>query len=315
MTVGTSKTEAAETRRRGDDAHAPLRPRDRWIRRLLPLFVGAIARAPKFSLAPVARFASFVHRRIGGRDMRILRQNLERILELPHDTAEHRRLAFAVTRHQSASALETVRAIFRPGSVRFDGMERLRQLLRGAEEQGRGQIVITAHLGSWELVGHTSAVACQKPFHALAKPSRIAGVTSFLEEMRERMGAKVLWTGRKSILRDMLGALRRGETLGFVMDQKPEVGGGRDVSFFGIPTPFVVGPGALAARTGCPVIAVFCLRRGPFHFEVLCEELFPSGHEIKDEDRLTQAMADAIEAAVRSTPEQWAWTYRRWRFE
>lgn len=288
--------------------------RDRLIRRLLPGFVSLLARVPRIAFGPTARLASFLHRRLGGRDMRILSENLEQILGLPPGSAEHRRLALAVTRHQSASALETVRGIFRPGSLRLDGLDRLGELIGRAEAAGRGQLVVTAHLGSWELVGHTSALVGDKQFHALAKPSRIAGVTGFLEEMRQRMGTNVFWTGRKSLLRDMLGALRKGETLGFVMDQKPEIGAGRDVTFFGRPTPFVVGPGALAARTGCAVIAVFCLRRGPFHFEVECDELFASGHDQKDEQALTQAMADAIEAAVRRHPEQWAWTYRRWRF-
>ena len=210
--------------------------------------------------------------------------------------------------------METVRAILRPGSVRFDGLEKLQELTTRAENAGKGHLIITGHLGSWELVGHTAANACERPFYALAKPSRIAGVTAFLNHLREKMGTEVLWTGRKSLLRDMLRALRAGECLGFVMDQKPEVGAGREVVFFGRPTPFVVGPGALAARTGCAVIAVFCLRRGPFHFEVTCEELFPAEHGEKDEELLTQRMADAIEAAVRRAPEQWAWTYRRWRF-
>ena len=84
------------------DGGETLRPRDRWIRRLLPLFVGGLVRAPKFLIGPTARFASFLHRRTGGRDMRILAENLERVLGLPPESPEHQRLALAVTRHQAA---------------------------------------------------------------------------------------------------------------------------------------------------------------------------------------------------------------------
>ena len=303
--------------RRPDTTAGPpdVRPRDRWIGRLLPSFVAALCRAPKPLFAPVARLAAAIHRRPGSRDMGILHGNLENVLELPATDPRHGRMAKDVTYHQAISALETVRAIFRPGSVRLDDLERLAEMLGRAERAGRGTVIATAHLGSWELVGIAVTRVATKAFYGLAKPAKIAALTVFLEQMRARMDVRVLWTGRKALLREMLQVLRRGESLAFVMDQKPEVGAGREVRFFGRPTPFVVGPAALAARTQCAVISVFCVRTAPFVYRVVCEEIYPAEHGENDEQKMTQKMAAVIERAVREAPEQWSWTYRRWRFE
>ncbi len=299
------------------DPELPERPRlrDRLIGALLPGAVAAVCRVPKGLFAPTARLAAFLHRHTSPRDMSILRGNLEHVLHHPPDAPEHRRMVKAVTLHQSTSALETIRASFRPGDAEIVGLEKLKQLIERSEAAGKGTIIATAHLGTWELVGRAMDSVSTRTFHALAKPPKIPGLAQVLEDVRSQGQRDVFWTGRKSLLRDMLQALRAGESLGIVMDQKPEVGQGRVVTFFDRPTPFVVGPGALASRTSAAVIAVFCLRRGPFRYEVVCEELFPPDHGETDEDVLTQRMALAIETAVRSAPEQWAWTYRRWRFE
>jgi len=107
--------------------------------------------------------------------------------------------------------------------------------------------------------------------------------------------------------------LKRAECVGFVMDQKPEGRNGPVVPFFGIPTEFVSGPATMTARTGCAVIALFCVRTGPFSYRLLSETLVPPGHAESDELALTTRMAGAIEAAIRLYPEQWTWGYKRWR--
>ena len=174
--------------------------------------------------------------------------------------------------------------------------------------------LISAHIGSWETVARCVVEVSSMPFHVLAKKSRIGPITEFLEALRRRAGVEVLWVGRKSLLKEMLSALRRKEALGFVMDQKPENLLGPVVEFLGLSTEFVKGPAALAVHSGCPVIAVFAVRVGPFHYRLVLEEILPPGHGEVDEVSLTQRMAAAIERVVREHPEQWSWNYRRWRF-
>jgi KDO2-lipid IV(A) lauroyltransferase len=111
----------------------------------------------------------------------------------------------------------------------------------------------------------------------------------------------------------MLGALRSGATVGFVMDQKPDGRQGPIVPFFGQPTAFVAGPAAMALRCGCPVVAIFCLREGPFRYRLVSETVeVPAGGDA--ELALTARMAATVERVIRDYPEQWTWNYRRWRF-
>jgi KDO2-lipid IV(A) lauroyltransferase len=268
---------------------------------------------PKTGFGALAGVLSALLRPFAGRELRYLGGNVARVYGLPADSAFGALFKRQNIAHQIVCALETLRAIQGPAAVSVRGFDALKVPVTAAERAGKGHVMITAHLGSWELCAHYGQLAATKPFHVLAKPSKSAAVTAVLDRLRRRMGTPVLWTDRKTLLRDMLGALRRGESVGFVMDQKPEGRQGPVVDFFGIPTEFVSGPAAMAARFDCAVIAIFCLREGPFRYRLLTQELVPTGHGQKDEAALTGMMAQAIERVIRLYPEQWAWNYKRWR--
>ena len=127
------------------------------------------------------------------------------------------------------------------------------------------------------------------------------------------MGVNVLWTDRKTLLREMLAALKRQESLGFVMDQKPEGRQGPSVDFLGINTEFVSGPATMAVRANCPIIAIFCLRVGRGRYRILSRTILGPNHQQQDEKLVTEMLAAAISDAIRLYPEQWTWTYKRWR--
>lgn len=240
-------------------------------------------------------------------------KNVETVFGLPPKSHFHRVFERQVFRHQAVCALETLSIIDDPSKLELIGEPELNRVVKAAEAGGKGHIVVTAHLGSWELCAYLGRKAAAKPFHVLAKPPRRAVFLRFLNTVRERMGVDVYWTDRKSLLRDMLGALKKGESVGFVMDQKPEGRKGPVVPFFGIPTEFVSGPAAMAIRTGCAVVSIFCLREGPFRFRVLAHTLARADHGETDEIALTRRMAAEIEAVIRLYPEQWTWSYKRWR--
>lgn len=257
----------------------------------------------------LARFLSLVARR----DVDLVRANIERIYHLPPGSHFSRMFERQVFRHHVVCALETVRMVLDPNLIRVEGFENLQSLVRAAEAAGKGHILATAHLGSWELCAYFGQKAASRPLSVLAKPPSRAGLLGALEAFRRRLGAKVLWTDRKTLVRDMLAALKSGDGLGFVMDQKPEGRRGPTVSFLGQPTPFVGGPASMAARTQCAVMSIFCVREGAFRYRILAESLLPPGHGEKDEQIITQRCAQAIEAAIRAYPEQWTWNYKRWR--
>lgn len=288
------------------------RIRDAAVMAFVATVKTAVVRGPRSAIAPTARSMAFLHRNFVLRERRILSDNLERILGIEPGSDEMRRMRRRISVNQAAGVLETIRAIHRPGTAQISGLEELRRESRRIETR-RGQILVTAHLGSWELLGACMAQVVSTRFVSLAKRSPVAPFARFLSELRAAAGTGELWIGRKSMLREMLTVLRRGGWLGLAMDQKPE-GRGPEVEFFGRPTRFVVGPASLAIRTGCPVLAAFCLREGPFRYRLTCRTVLEPEHAESDPDALTQRLASVLEEEIRRNVTQWPWTYRRWRF-
>lgn len=277
-----------------------------WLLRLLPAA----------AFGPLAGFlARFRH--LTPRDMRLMRRNLAVVLGLAPGSREARDLEWRCVRHQIVSALETVRISFDQEQIDVSsmrGFDDLRRLMTEVEGHGRGQVLVTGHLGAWELLAQSTVRGSEAPVCAVAKPSRSTAASLFVERMRARSGVRVIWSGRASLLRDMLSSLKRGETLIMVVDQRPDQRRGPEVSFLGRRTEFVGGPAALAAKRDCPLIAAFCVREGPFSYRLESEMLRRPGGT-RDAVELSQRIAAAIERRVREQPEQWMWNYRRWSYE
>ena len=251
------------------------------------------------------------------RDVRLMRQNLAVVLGLPPGSPEARDLERRCVRHQIVAALETVRISFDQRRIEVSsmaGFDDLRELMTEVEGHGRGQVLVTGHLGAWELLAQSTVRASPSPVCAVAKPSRARAASAFVERMRARAGVRVIWSGRTSLLRDMLSCLKRRETLIMVVDQRPDQRRGPEVDFLGRRTEFVGGPAALASKRDCPLIAAFCIREGPFSYRLESEMLRRPGGS-RDPVELSQRIAAAIERQVRAQPEQWMWNYRRWHYD
>jgi len=290
---------------------------DRWLDRLLAGILTALwlvlAALPMIFLDRLAALFAPVYRLLARRDRQRLESNVHRIYGLPPQSHFARMFSRQVFREQLTIALETMRLVRFPSRARIIGFDELEGRVAAAEAAGRGHIMVTAHLGSWELCAYYAQKAAKRPLHVLAKPAKRRFLTKFLDKLRARMQVHVLWTDRKTLVRDMLGALKKGESLGFVMDQKPEGRQGPRVPFLGIPTEFVTGPAAMTIRSGCPVIAIFCVREGCGQYRLLSKTLLGADHGETDETAITALFADAITDAIRAYPEQWTWSYKRWR--
>jgi lauroyl/myristoyl acyltransferase len=281
---------------------------------ILKLFLGVILIAPYFVIRGICSFIYSAGRPFAGKDLRILQKNLDEVLNLPQNSHFATMFEKQVFKNQIICMIESFIATQKPSRIKTQGYENLEQIVKKHEAAGKGQIIVTAHIGSWEQVANFVSNALATPFLILAKPSKNMGVTKFLDDVRSDMDVKILWTGKSSIIKDMFKNLRANGALGFVMDQKPEGRKGPKVKFFERDTYFVSGPAAMSMKTDCGVIGVYVVREGPFSYRIVSEEIFPPGHGIKDEEVLTQAMAKSIESVIRMYPEQWCWNYKRWRF-
>jgi len=191
--------------------------------------------------------------------------------------------------------------------IRMEGMEHLENSLSG----GRGAILVTAHLGNWELVG--AWLAQRVPFGVIARPLNQKPLARLLDDLRAQMGMTVF--AKKSALKGVLSFLRRGGLVAFMLDQHA----GRQsvtVPFFGQPAKTVTSVAMLAVRTGAAVHLGYTWRTPDGGIHARVHPAFQTESTGDLEHDILEATAQytlAIETAIREHPECWLWMHRRWR--
>jgi KDO2-lipid IV(A) lauroyltransferase len=174
-----------------------------------------------------------------------------------------------------------------------------------AHREGRGVILLTPHLGCFEV---SAIYAAQRfPITVLYRPPRIGWLEALINAGRGRGNVK-LAPANMSGVRALFRALKRGEAIGVLPDQAPSRGEGIWVDFFGRPAYTMTLIGRLWEATHPAVFVAAALRRpqgAGYDIEVRRVEGDLSGSEG------ARRINAAIEDAVRRCPEQYLWSYNR----
>jgi Kdo2-lipid IVA lauroyltransferase/acyltransferase len=194
--------------------------------------------------------------------------------------------------------------------VRYVGLEHY----LAARDQGRGVLVVTGHLGLWELssfyhslMGYPMSMVIRRLDNPL--------VDRLVNGIRCLHGNTVLH--KDDFARGLLGAMRRGETVGILMDTNMTPPQGLFVDFFGVPACTASGLARVAMRTEAVTLPGFLTWREEEKKYVLefgeSLDLVRTGNDEQDIITNTQICTTAIETWVRRFPEQWLWVHRRWK--
>jgi KDO2-lipid IV(A) lauroyltransferase len=192
---------------------------------------------------------------------------------------------------------------------RWIGDEAAQQAFRDAVAGGKGGIMLTPHLGCWEITSMFASLV--GPITVLYKPQNSAADGLILQGRSRLPGVRPMPTsggGVKALLR----ALKHGEMVGILPDHDPpEETGTRFAPFFGIPANTMDLIGKLAQRSGAPVWFFVAERlswgRG-FRYWM---ERAPAG--IDHVETSPAALNQGVEACVMRLPEQYWWSYKRYR--
>jgi len=181
------------------------------------------------------------------------------------------------------------------------------ELLR--RDDGQGVIVLSPHLGAWELAGlYLSTLG---PTTTLYKPQ--PELDWLIREVRGRRGAELVPTDPQGI-RKLMQALRRGEYVGILPDQEPKAHRGSVFApFFGVPAFTMLLINRLARKTGARAIFMFAERlSGAAGYLIHCQ---PAPEWIDSDNDVAGATAlnMGVERAVNKCPEQYVWAYKRFR--
>jgi KDO2-lipid IV(A) lauroyltransferase len=194
--------------------------------------------------------------------------------------------------------------------VRYEGLENYLQ----AREKGRGVLVLTGHLGAWELSSFYHSLRGY-PMSLVIRRLDNPRVDAFVNGIRCLHGNRVVH--KDDFARGLLSAMQRGETVGILMDTNMTPPQGVFVPFFGVEACTASGLARVALKTGAAVLPGFLLweeseRRYVLHFG---EELNLVRTEDAQADILanTALFTSTIESYVRRYPEQWLWVHRRWK--
>lgn len=178
---------------------------------------------------------------------------------------------------------------------------------------GRGAMVLSGHLGNWE-VGAAALAARGVPLDVVVRGQGNPLFDRELRCTRERLGMQVI--DQRAAAREVVRSLRAGRVVAMVGDQ--DAGRrGLFVDFFGMPASTARGPALLALRAGAPVFLGVALRApaGPVPYDLRLVPLEVERTGVRDEDvrRLTEAYTRGLEALVREAPGQYFWHHRRWK--
>lgn len=188
-----------------------------------------------------------------------------------------------------------------------------REHFDAARARGRGVIALLPHLGCFELLALV-APALGIPGCVVTRPLSNPLIQAELLARRGARGAQIL--SHRNVAAECLGALRRGETVAILNDQYTRRSKGIFSPFFGLRASTSAGPALLALRSGAPVVPLHFERLARDRHRVVCSpalELEQSGDLRADVERATAHMNTALEALIRSLPEQWIWSHRRFR--
>ena len=193
--------------------------------------------------------------------------------------------------------------------VEFEGVPRVVK----AREGGRGIILITGHLGSWEM-GALASPLIGYPLEVVFRPLDNPYLDRWLAGVRSSTGNQVV--PKRNALRPILSSLHKGGIVVVLMDLNTMRGEGVFVDFFGKPASTTYAPALLALRTGAAVFPILTLREQEHRLRVIVGEEIPlsrSGDLQRDLVENTALFTKVLEGYIREHPEQWFWAHERWK--
>lgn len=193
----------------------------------------------------------------------------------------------------------------------FDEVEGVDELINALEE-GRGAVLVGAHLGNSEVIAQAAA-----PFDIclaiLTEPLDDPRVHRFVHRVRGARGVRFI-PANASGLRQSIAHLKAGGALGLLVD-RDVLGTAKLFPFFGERAPIPDGAVDLALRMRAPMFAVWAPRTAWGRYALYIERVplpEPSGDREADQERGMRAMVAALEAGIRRWPDQWFPLSRIW---
>jgi phosphatidylinositol dimannoside acyltransferase len=250
-----------------------------------------------------------------GRVRRAVASNLEAVLG-PASWWTGCRRAYRTIFVFSHGLTDRYRRLLKPDDMKYqvEGESYWREATGG----GRGAVVVTAHVGSWEMAAQIGTEDGLRTVHVVREEEIDPGAQAFLRSLMTRAEDHVVthFAGDEMGLAIALAeALRKGELVALQAD-RPRAGGRVVMTqIFGRPMPLPVGPASLARSVDVPMIPVFAFREGDLAVRTVVRPPIVVARTADRHADVAAAMtqlAREIEWAIRERPHQWYCFRKLW---
>ena len=189
--------------------------------------------------------------------------------------------------------------------------------LRAAHAQGRGVVLLMAHIGNWEMI--SARLQFEYSIGAIVRPLSNAAAQDHMANIRRSINLNLF--SKFGAARPAAKWLRAGNLLCILPDRHAGADGVL-LPLFGRETLFEVSPTRLAMMNNSPIVPILAARRDPWLQDGRIDiqispafEIAPGARDSRDEAVLdgTRQVISALETMVRTSPDQWSWMLRRWR--
>jgi KDO2-lipid IV(A) lauroyltransferase len=275
---------------------------------------GCIARIPQAWIIHVGKLLGLLAFALDRRHRRIVKRNLHfihphwsrnRIEGLSRAVFQNAGITFLEICQMNSLSCEDILH-----KVRIRGEEHLLNAVRHPQSA----IMLSAHLGNWEMAHVFGSCYLETPLVLVARPLRSQKFNAWLHRLRTRFGNVIL--DRGGAMLKMARMLRQGKPVGLLIDQGTLRSEGIEIAFFGKTVTATPAAAILARRLDSLVIPAFCVREADGRLTIMVQP--PLALQKTDDIRAdiyanTQIMNQAVEDAVRAYPDQWFWFHKRWK--
>ncbi len=183
--------------------------------------------------------------------------------------------------------------------------------LEKAVEMGKGVILVTGHIGNWELAGRY--IASKFKLSVIFKKQRNRYFDEYTNKIRE--AENVVLIDKKNAFKSVLKMIKENYVVTILIDQNA----GRDgilTDFLGHKASTFIGAAKIAIKVGCPIVPAFGIRKEDGTNSFFVEKMI-SPDNFNNDDRsikeLTEIISKKLEAYILKYPSQWFWVHKRWK--
>ena len=196
-------------------------------------------------------------------------------------------------------------------TIDFDGEENLRKIV----EQKKGGLLLSAHIGNWEIAGHLFKRLDTK-VNIVMYDGEDSQIKSYLESVvGERPVQVILIKNDLSHIYAISEAFQKNEIVCMHADRFVEDNKTCPIDFLGEKAKFPMGPFVLAAKFKVPVSFVFSMKETTLHYHFYATPV--KDYSIYDRKNITQEILKnfvlEMENKVTKYPEQWYNYYNFWQ--